>query len=120
MTRSRRMAVLAVVVVVAAVTFAIARPNSTNKHDNAVVQIVLRHAKPVGGVRTIQVSKGARVRLRVASDVADEIHVHGYNYKKEVPAGGSVGFDFRATIDGVFVIELERRGEQIASLRVQP
>jgi hypothetical protein len=31
-----------------------------------------------------------------------------------------VKFSFPAKIDGVFVIELEGRGEQIASLEVQP
>jgi hypothetical protein len=29
-----------------------------------------------------------------------------------------VSFDFPAKIDGIFVIELESRGEQIASLQV--
>jgi hypothetical protein len=46
--------------------------------------------------------------------------VHGYDFHKNVPAGGSVDFKFPAKIDGVFVIELESRGEQIAELRVNP
>jgi hypothetical protein len=54
----------------------------------------------------------------VVSDVSDEIHVHGYNFHKDVKKGGSVSFDFPAKIDGIFVIELESRGEQIASLQV--
>jgi hypothetical protein len=36
-----------------------------------------------------------------------------------VVAGGAVHFAFRATIDGNFVIELESRAEQIASLTVR-
>ena len=51
---------------------------------------------------------------------SDEIHVHGYNFHKDVKAGGSVSFSFPAKIDGEFVIELESRGEQIASLVVNP
>ena len=66
------------------------------------------------------VKKGQPVRFTVKSDVADEIHVHGYNFHKDVAKGGSVSFAFPATIDGEFVIELESRSEQIASLKVLP
>ena len=85
-----------------------------------VTHVVVKGAKPVGGVKTIVVNKGQRVRFTVTSDVSDEIHVHGYNFHKDVKAGGSVAFDFPATIDGVFVIELESRSQQIASLQVNP
>jgi hypothetical protein len=46
--------------------------------------------------------------------------VHGYDFHKNVRAGGKVSFSFPAKIDGVFVIELESRAQQIASLEVQP
>ena len=46
--------------------------------------------------------------------------MHGYDLKKDVPAGGSVRFSFPADIEGVFEIELEEREEQIAELRGQP
>ncbi|MDX6643453.1 MAG: hypothetical protein QOD76_1415, partial [Solirubrobacteraceae bacterium] len=52
--------------------------------------------------------------------VSDEIHVHGYDFHKDVNAGGNVRFDFPAKISGGFVVELEKRGEQIAELKVQP
>src|SRR5205807_75335 len=71
--------------------------------------IRVRGANPVGGIKNITVNKGGQVRFVVDSDVADEIHVHGYNFKKDVPAGGRVAFSFQATIDGLFVIELESR-----------
>ena len=51
---------------------------------------------------------------------ADEIHVHGYDLKKDVTAGGSVEFDFTATIEGRFEVELENAGTQIAMLEVDP
>ena len=56
----------------------------------------------------------------VRSDVADEVHIHGYDLTQDVPAGGSVRFSFAADIEGVFEIELEERKEQIAELRVSP
>jgi hypothetical protein len=82
--------------------------------------VLVRAAAPVGGVKKLEYNKGDRVSLVVDSDTADEIHVHGYNFKKEVPAGGKVRFDFTAKIDGIFVIELENHRTQIAELRVNP
>ena len=83
-------------------------------------RVTVRNAKPVGGVEAIKVNKGDEVRLLVKSDTADEIHIHGYDLKQEVPAGGTAAFKFKATIDGAFEIELENHGEQIAELTVEP
>ena len=85
-----------------------------------IPHIVVREGKPVGGVRTITAKEGERVRFQVTSDVAEEVHVHGYDLHKDVAAGGTVSFDFPASISGLFVIELEARSEQIASLKVEP
>ena len=82
--------------------------------------VTVRGGKPVGGIRKLSFTKGDQIRFRVDSDVADEIHVHGYDFHKDVPAGGSVSFSFPAKIEGVFVVELESRGEQIAQLTVKP
>ncbi len=46
--------------------------------------------------------------------------MHGYDLKKDVTAGGSVEFDFKATIEGRFEVELENAGTQIAMLEVDP
>jgi plastocyanin len=83
-------------------------------------KIVIEGGKPVGGVAKIKVKKGDRVRFVVESDVADEVHVHGYDLKKDVAKGGTVSFDFPAKIDGEFEAELESRGEQILALTVEP
>jgi hypothetical protein len=82
--------------------------------------VLVRAAAPVGGVKKLEYNKGDRVSFVVDSDTADEIHVHGYNFMKDVPAGGRVRFDFPAKIDGIFVIELENHGTQIAELQVNP
>jgi FtsP/CotA-like multicopper oxidase with cupredoxin domain len=82
--------------------------------------VVVKNAKPVGGIKKIKVNQGDRLRIVVRSDTADEIHVHGYDFMKDVTAGGKVVFNFKATIDGGFEIELENRKQQIAELTVQP
>jgi hypothetical protein len=84
----------------------------------AVINVI--NGKPAGGIQKLNYTKGDEVRFRVNSDVSDEIHVHGYDFHKNVKAGGSVSFSFPAKIEGVFVIELEAKGEQIAELRVRP
>jgi FtsP/CotA-like multicopper oxidase with cupredoxin domain len=94
---------------------------STSTQAQPAVQTVrVVNGQPAGGIKTISVKKGDRVRLKVQSDVADEIHVHGYDLKKDVTAGGSVQFDFKATIEGRFEIELEKAATQIANLEVTP
>jgi hypothetical protein len=82
--------------------------------------IRIRDGKPVGGVQELEFTKGDRIRFAVRSDVADEVHVHGYDRAKDVEAGGTVSFNFEANLEGVFEVELEDRKEQIAELRVNP
>jgi hypothetical protein len=92
-------------------------PEKTTK---GVPTIVVKNGKPVGGIRQLTYEKGDQIRFKVESDVSDEIHVHGYDVMKDVEAGGSVSFDFPATIEGGFEAELEGRGEQIIELTVNP
>lgn len=86
----------------------------------ALPTIVVREGEPVGGVAELTYDKGERVKFRVTSDSAEEIHLHGYDIGKDVAAGGTVTFDFTADLEGVFEIELEERATQIAELTVNP
>jgi hypothetical protein len=73
-----------------------------------------------GSVAKLRFKEGETVRFRVRSDVADHVHVHGYDLMKDVEPGKTITFSFPATITGIFEIELEDRGEEIAQLRVDP
>ena len=94
--------------------------HSITEVKNAVPTITVKNGEPVGGVQELEYSAGDQVRFEVDSDVADEVHVHGYDLMKDVPAGGSVSFSFPAEIEGIFEVELEGLKEQIAELRVNP
>jgi len=85
-----------------------------------VPTIVVRDGEPVGGVQELEFSAGEEVRFRVSSDAAEEIHVHGYDIAKEVPAGGTVEFAFPAELEGIYEAELEELGVQIAELQINP
>lgn len=113
------------VVVVAIVLLVVLKNNdsSSSKTSNAsgkVPTIVVKNGKPVGGIRDLTYNKGEQIHFVVDSDVSDEVHVHGYDIMKDVKAGGSVSFDFPASIEGVFEAELEGRKEQIIQLTVNP
>lgn len=89
--------------------------------DAGVPTIVIgEDGKPVGGVAELTVERGERVRFKVESAVADHVHVHGYDLMKDVEPGRVAGFDFPATLEGIFEAELEDRAEPILELRVEP
>jgi hypothetical protein len=86
----------------------------------AEARITVRDGLPVGGVRRITVSRGRRVILNVTSDVADHVHLHGYDLMRDVGPGRPARLAFRATILGTVEAELEDRRVQIASITTQP
>lgn len=82
------------------------------------IEIEISGGEVVGGVERHEVPLGDQVRLSVRSDVADEVHVHGYDESAEVPADGGILMTFLADVPGIFEIELEERGLRIAELEV--
>jgi hypothetical protein len=88
--------------------------------DAEVPTIVVRDGEPVDGVAELEYSAGDEIRFRVTSDAAEEIHVHGYDIAKIVPAGGTIEFAFPAELEGIYEAELEELGVQIAELRINP
>jgi hypothetical protein len=86
----------------------------------ARVPIVVREGQPVGGVRRVTVSRGRRVVLVVTSDVADHVHLHGYNIMRDVAPGQPARISFRATIVGTVEAELEDRRVRLATITTQP
>ena len=59
------------------------------------------------------------MRFRVTADEDEEIHVHGYDIEKEVPAGETIDVSFPATITGIFEIEFhaQRGADRLAARR---
>jgi hypothetical protein len=122
MSGNRRWIVLAAGVVAIVAVYLIAQSGSSNSAPdttgNKVVQV--KNGKPVGGVQTLTVKKNGTVDFRVqGAPPKQEIHVHGYDRKYFTDANGNAKIDFKATIGGEFVIELEDTGTQIVSLEVK-
>lgn len=97
-----------------------APPATTTVAGPAVVRIVVVGGQPEGGIRRASVRRGREVIVRVSSDVADHIHLHGYDLIADVAPGAPAELTFVADVPGRFEIELEDRGVPIADLTVRP
>ncbi|WP_436792718.1 hypothetical protein [Actinospongicola halichondriae] len=85
--------------------------------DASVIEVTVDGGEVAGGGRT-KVALGDPVTIRVTSDVADHIHLHGYDVMVDVAAGETVDLTFDATIPGVFEVELEESGLQLLELEI--
>jgi FtsP/CotA-like multicopper oxidase with cupredoxin domain len=96
------------------------QPAATAPAANATT-IQIAGGKPVGGVKAIKAKKGDTVRIVVTStDTTSEVHLHGYDIKKNLTAGGSVTYSFPASAEGIFEMELEDTATQIAKITIEP
>jgi hypothetical protein len=86
----------------------------------ARVRVAIRGGLPVGGVRRVTVSRGRRVILDVTSDVADHVHLHGYDVTRDVGPGRPARIAFTATVVGTVEAELEDRHVPIATVTTKP
>ncbi|MDQ3762269.1 MAG: hypothetical protein M3460_11450 [Actinomycetota bacterium] len=82
------------------------------------ISITVRGGKASGETGRITVPLGTPIVVSVASDVADEIHVHGYDRRAKVPAGATAAVPFTANVPGVFEVELENSKLQLFQLQV--
>jgi hypothetical protein len=83
------------------------------------MKIVVVGGVPKTGIVRQTVTKGDRVVVLVTSDVSDEVHVHGYDLKRDVAPGSPARIAFVANLPGQFEIELENRSLQIGDLTVE-
>ncbi len=82
------------------------------------VEVAFAGGAVTGGIVRYAVPVGSTVELVVSSDVADQVHVHGYDRLSYVTAGASTTIRFVADLPGVFEVELEQRGTPLTQLEV--
>jgi hypothetical protein len=90
----------------------------TNETPFGTIRITVEGGRPVGGIQRPKVALGDNALIYVTSDVADEVHVHGYDLMQDVKPGTTAQIPLHATIPGRFEIELENSGVQLAELTV--
>lgn len=144
MTAIQRAALVIGTVVVLAGAFVALRPSDDEPDTTAVVTTTVRSTptaatptvstaavpkpkpkpKPplltAAKVTELEAEQGETVRFRARSATDDEVHVHGYDESKAAPAGKTIEMSFTATLEGIFEIEFENAGVEIAKLTVTP
>ena len=96
------------------------KPAKPKPPEPSIPTIEVVGGQPKGGVQTIETDKGAEVAFQIRSDVAEHVHVHGYDLFEDVGPGMTAKFRFTAEIDGIFEVELEDSAVPIIELRVNP
>lgn len=94
---------------------------STTATTEAVrtIEVEFAGGQVAGGVRRETVDLGQKIRIRITSDVADELHVHTYDVTAEVAPGRPGQVELTATIPGRHEVELEDDGRQVLVLEVR-
>jgi FtsP/CotA-like multicopper oxidase with cupredoxin domain len=70
--------------------------------------------------KTVRVKKGETARFRVRAKSADEVHVHGYDVLRPLPANRTIAVRFPAKLEGIYEIELEGSHTPLGELEVRP
>jgi hypothetical protein len=91
----------------------------TTADPTPVIEVRVAGGKVQGGVRRERLQRGDTVVLRVVADVADEVHLHGYDRTAEVAPDKPAQIRFTADITGVFEVELEQRKQPLLMLEVR-
>jgi len=74
----------------------------------------------VTGDRSIEVTQGTMLTLRVEADVDEEIHVHGYDLTATVTPDQPAELAFTADVTGTFEVEFEDSGLLLTEIEVTP
>ncbi len=95
------------------------KPTAKPKPQPKRIEIVVTGGVPKDGIVRATVPKAKQVVLVVRSDVAGEVHLHGYDVKRDVAAGGTARLPFVADLAGRFEVELEERHVLLAQVTVR-
>ncbi len=93
---------------------------STTTIDQEVPRIKVEDGVKTEGLDTLSVRVGETIRFEVEADVADEIHVHGFDLHFDTVPGEEVLVEFVPDATGIFEVELEAAELHILDLEVTP
>ena len=96
-----------------------ATPTTAAAAAGTVLAVTVRGGSVVEGASRQRAPLNQPVTIRVTSDVADEVHVHGYDKRVDVAPGRPAEVTFVANIPGVFEVEFERSHRLLFTLEVR-
>jgi FtsP/CotA-like multicopper oxidase with cupredoxin domain len=86
----------------------------------SVFDIVVQNGKRSSEPAVLRAHQGDEVTLRITSDTADELHLHGYNLHLRVSPETTAVLQFTANRTGRFTYELHKSGVELGALEVYP
>jgi hypothetical protein len=84
------------------------------------LELVFADGRVTSGPNVLKVKKDDRVRLSLTSDVADELHLHGYNLHLHLSPGRRTTLEFVAKKTGRFTFELHHADVELGAIEVYP
>ena len=96
-----------------------ASPAVTNSSAVTEVRVAVQKGRVQPPPGRVPVERGTRVRISVTSDVADHVHVHGYDQAAALPPGEAAVLEFVADTPGLFEVETHESHLQLLSLLVR-
>jgi len=84
-----------------------------------VLAVTVRGGSVVEGASRQRAALNQPVTIRVTSDVAEEVHVHGYDKRMNVAPGRPAEVTFVANLPGVYEVEFERSHKLLFTLEVR-
>lgn len=85
-----------------------------------VFELAVKNKQLVSGPHLLQVVQGDAVTIRITSDIAEELHLHGYDQTVDLQANVPGNLSFVADHSGRFEYELEHSGIELGVLEVLP
>ena len=93
-------------------------PTPPASPSGRVIEVRYAGGEVTGVDARVEVDKGEPVVLRVTSDVAEQIHVHGYDVFLDLVPGVPAETTFTADLPGAYEVELHDAGRPLFQLRV--
>ena len=95
-------------------------PPATTTTVAALPRIKVEDGAKTSGLDIISVRVGDTVRFEVEADIANEVHVHGYDLTFETIPDEAILVEFVADATGIFEVEIEGLGLPIVDIEVTP
>lgn len=83
------------------------------------ITVTVRDGEVSPSPRRVDIERDNRVRLVVTSDVADEVHVHGFDVEKNLDPGKPTTVEFVADQSGIFEVETHDSALELLQLAVR-
>jgi hypothetical protein len=88
--------------------------------DAQVVDLVVVKGRLISGPTIVHSTRDAHIVLHVTSDVAEELHLHGYDLHVKLKPHERATLEFIATKTGRFTYELHHADIELGAIEVYP